>query len=215
MHRSGVRARLALVLHYRVCPECEEEFRPDILTCSDCGAALEERWENEDGEVLETPEGPDPEAGAQAPGELEHYRPLVTSGAARQLVPHAERLKEHGIAFHMAEVMTDSERHVATYHILVHEDDRAKALDAVADLIDPGTDAELIHAVESRFQEGMGYLECPACGASQERSATECPDCGLAMAPAMDLAPCPACGAPLALGEERCGACGREAAKNA
>jgi len=203
------------VLHYRVCPDCEEEFRPDIVRCSDCGSLLVERWENEDGEVATSPEGPAAEAPTALDSEMEHYRPLVTSAAVRQIVPHAERLKEHGIAFHMAEVVADAENHAASYHLLVHEDDRERALKAVADLIDATTDADLIHAVESRFQEGTGYAACPACGAGLQSSATECPDCGLAMAPAMDLPPCPACGAPIDAGEERCGACGIGTTKNA
>ena len=29
----------------RYCTNCEEEFRPEILRCSDCGGELEDRYE--------------------------------------------------------------------------------------------------------------------------------------------------------------------------
>lgn len=203
------------MLHYRVCPECEEEFRPDIVHCSDCGALLEERWESEQGDVTDTPEGSLPAPSAAPEPDLQHFRPLVTNHVARQLVPHAERLRERGIAFHLAEIVADAENRVASYHLLVHEEDREDALDALADLIDSTTDAQLLSAVESHFQEGKGYVRCPACGAELRERDAECPECGLAVAPAMDLPPCPSCGAPLAPGEERCGGCGDATPRNA
>jgi hypothetical protein len=215
LRSSSVRARLLGVLHYRVCPECEEEFRPEIVHCSDCGTLLVERWESEDGEVSDTADTPPSAPASEPTPDLENFRPLVTQTTARLLVPHAERLKEQDIPFRLSEIVMDAERHVASYHILVREEDRSRALEAIADLIDPNTDALLLNAVEEQFQEGKGYVCCPACGASLPERAAECPECGLAVAPGMDLPPCPSCGAPLVPDEERCSACGHETSKNA
>ena len=33
--------------HVRVCRECGEEYRPEIVRCADCGGELEDRYEGE------------------------------------------------------------------------------------------------------------------------------------------------------------------------
>ena len=33
--------------HVRVCRDCGEEYRPEIVRCADCGGELEDRYEGE------------------------------------------------------------------------------------------------------------------------------------------------------------------------
>ena len=36
--------------HVRVCRECGEEYRPEVVRCADCGGELEDRFEGEGAE---------------------------------------------------------------------------------------------------------------------------------------------------------------------
>ena len=40
--------------HVRVCRECGEEYRPEIVRCADCGGELEDRYDGQ-GEASRRP----------------------------------------------------------------------------------------------------------------------------------------------------------------
>jgi len=59
----------------RVCRECGEEYRPDVLVCADCGGELEARRADE-------PLARPPAQEAAATGELEGYHPVFATSRA-------------------------------------------------------------------------------------------------------------------------------------
>ncbi|HET7293721.1 MAG TPA: hypothetical protein VFM88_14955 [Vicinamibacteria bacterium] len=144
--------------HVRVCPACGEEFRPEIVRCSDCGAALVDHWEEEGGAILGDPERED------VPGMLPDvrvpadYEPVSSAPTAAEIEPLAHLLGQAGIRFAVTGSM-----HLFT--LLVPKSDLERALG----LLGGGEAAP------------SGVSACPACGASAQ-GAAECPDCGLALA---------------------------------
>jgi ssDNA-binding Zn-finger/Zn-ribbon topoisomerase 1 len=158
-------------MHVRVCRDCGEEYRPDVVRCADCGGELEDRFGDEGG-------GAPPEETAAA--ELAGYRVLFLTPRAADLVPMAERLREARLEYRLAE-QSGAEGGPARYALLVPEGDAASALQVLADIVAPHEDKEGIHAVETRFDAEHGYLECPACGARTAGGAAECPECGLGL----------------------------------
>jgi hypothetical protein len=169
-------------VHVRVCPDCGEEYRPEIVTCADCGAVLEDRFLGEEEEAADAapPAAPLPEE--QAP-DLSHHQVLFTSGQARDLVPLAEALKAKGVAFRLVDTPALEEVRAASYRLLVHQDDGAAAQRALAPLLaaaGAGEDA----APGSHEAPGDTPTEarCPACGQQLEAGALECPECGLGLA---------------------------------
>ena len=165
-------------MHVKVCRDCGEEYRPEIEICADCGGELVSQYEDENGvrtgpAVLQAPSepvGPD----------LAGYRPVFVTGQANAIVPLAERLREAGIAFHLHESAPDPRSPAASFSLLVHDADAAKALRELAPLLDDGGEPDRMHAVESEFADGA-YGRCPACSAELSKAATECPECGLGL----------------------------------
>jgi ribosomal protein L32 len=174
--RSGEESSRSV--HVRVCPDCGEEYRPEIVTCADCGATLEDRF-LEDGQ---TPDAPPPAPAAPAPAgpDLAQHRPIFSSAQARDLVPFAEALKQAGIAFHFLETPADEEGRGASYSLLVHETDEAAAQRSLTSLLHDGEEPHAVESLQAQFEEGRGYVRCPACGQEQAAGALECPECGLA-----------------------------------
>jgi hypothetical protein len=165
-------------MHVRVCRECGEEYRPGVVRCADCGGELEDRFEGErDGAAPPAAPGPD-----EPPSDVAGYRVLFLTPRAADLVPMAERLREAGVDYRLAEPPGRVEGAPARYALLVKDADAAGALDALAALVAPHEDAEGVHAVETRFDAEHGYRECPACGTKTAPGAAECPDCGLGLA---------------------------------
>jgi hypothetical protein len=163
--------------HVRVCRECGEEYRPEIVRCADCGGDLVDRYEGQEGEG---PTHPAPEEAAAA--EMAGYRVLFMTPRAADLVPLAERLRERGVAYRLAEQPASTEGAPPRYALLVQEADAATALEALADLVAPHEDASGVHAIETHFHPDRGYVQCPACGAEAAQGATECQECGLGLA---------------------------------
>jgi hypothetical protein len=161
--------------HVRVCRDCGEEYRPEIVRCADCGGDLEDRYEDEG---RESPFHPAPEAAAELAG----YRVLFMTPRAADLVPLAERLRETGVPYRLAEQPALTEGAPPRYALLVQEADAARALEALADLVAPHEDTAGVHAVETRFHPERGYVLCPACGAEAVPGAVECQECGLGLA---------------------------------
>jgi hypothetical protein len=161
-------------MHVRVCRECGEEYRPDVLRCADCGGELEDVLEGEAGPVVA--EAPLEAAAAEAAG----HRVLFLTPRAADLVPMAERLRDASLAYRLAEQRPATEGAPVRYALLVPEDGARAALQALADLVAPHEDGD-VHAVLTRFDDERGYVECPACGARTAPGAAECADCGLGL----------------------------------
>jgi len=159
-------------MHVRVCRDCGEEYRPDVARCADCGGELEDRFGDEAGE---------PPAEETAAADLAGHRILFLTPRAADLVPMAERLREAGLEYRLAEQPGGHEGAPSRYVLLVPEGDAASALRVLAEIVAPHEDKEGIHAVETRFDAERGYLECPACGARTTGGAAECPECGLGL----------------------------------
>lgn len=192
-------------VHVRICRDCGEEYRPGITSCADCGGELEDRFL--DDEALAPPAAPDGLAAeAEAGPDLSQHRAVFVSGRAADLVPLAEALKEAGIPFHLVESPAEEERRAASYSLLVREGDAAKALRVLSPLLAPGEAAEAVPGVEVHFEEGRGYVRCPACGREQAPGALECPDCGLALG--AEGPACARCGSPVPEAVATCAVCG-------
>jgi hypothetical protein len=158
----------------RVCRECGEEYRPDILVCADCGGELETRRA---GEPLERPAPEPPPADA-----LEGYRAVFTGSRAMDLVPLCDRLRDAAIDFRLVEQPASVEGGPARYLILVKDGEAAAALHSLAELIAPHETGGDMRAIEHAFDpQQHGYLQCPACGAKTTADAKECPECGLGL----------------------------------
>jgi uncharacterized protein with PIN domain len=162
-------------MHVRVCRDCGEEYRPDIVRCADCGGELEDVHEGES-------EGAPPSAAQEAAtADFVGHRVLFLTPRAADLVPMAERLREVGLEYRLAEQAAPAEGAPTRYALLVRDERAADALRALADLVAPHEQAAEVHAVETRFDAERGYVECPACGARTAPGAAECPECGLGL----------------------------------
>jgi uncharacterized protein with PIN domain len=179
-HRPGRAERsrvIVLPVDYRVCRDCGEEFRPEIARCSDCGGELVSADESEPGETA-----PAAAAEPSVAEDLADFRPIFVGAQAALLVPLAEALKSEGVAFRLVEEVSDPERGTVTFGLLVREADRARALEALAPLLDDEGNTGRLQAVETHFAESGSYSRCPACDSEVAASATECPECGLVIA---------------------------------
>lgn len=149
-------------MHVRKCPDCGEEFRPEIVRCSDCGATLVDHWEEEGGGG----ERPEPGHEAEIPPNMlmpTEHRPIASAPSAAEIEPMARRLGEAGIPF----AVTGS---VHMFLLLVPEVDVERAMALLAGTAGPAEPEEPVEASPV----------CPACGADA-RGASECPECGLAL----------------------------------
>lgn len=153
-------------MNVRVCPDCGEEFRPEIVRCSDCGALLHDSVEggvtngagNVPGEV-----GP---SQGEAPAAVEiQRRSLYTSNRISEIQPLAQRVGAAGIQF-WVESAGDS------WTVLVAEADEARGRALAGELFGIAE-----HSAE--FDPQAGYSECPACGHALRPAVVECPECGL------------------------------------
>jgi hypothetical protein len=154
----------------RVCRECGEEYRPDVLVCADCGGELETRRADE---PLARPAPQAPETNA-----LEGYVSIFSYSRVTDLVPLGNRLREREIEHRLVE-QASAEGQPTRYSIFVRESDAAQALESIADLIAPHETGGDIRAIETAFDPERGYLQCPACATKMPAEAEECPECGL------------------------------------
>jgi hypothetical protein len=161
-------------MHVRVCRDCGEEYRPEVVRCADCGGELEDRFEGQEEVAAPRPASED---AAPAPP---HYRALFVTSRAADLVPMAERLRDAAIEYRLAEASERTEGAPSRYGLFVSEDTAAHALEALAGLVAHGA-AEAAQGVDAGFDKEKGYLECPACGTQTSAGNTECPGCGLVL----------------------------------
>jgi hypothetical protein len=196
-----------MTMHVRVCVECGEEYEPVVTRCADCDGELEDRQLDDDGNpIVDEAAG----EGARAAEPPPDRRVIFVTPKAAELVPLADALREAAIEYHLAEQAPTVEGAAVRYALLVAENDATGALQAVAHLLmdEDGTPEDL-HAVETRFDPGRGYVACPACGASQPPGAAECAECGLTLGAADEGAQvCARCSTPLPSPGAACPACG-------
>jgi hypothetical protein len=185
-------------VHVRVCKECGEEYRPDITSCADCGGELEDVYEEEGAPPRRHQEAAEPEI-----LDLSDHRAVFQTSRATDLVPLAERLKQAEIAFHLVE--GGAAGAPASYSLMVPEARVKAALESLADLVAPHAEGE-VHALETHYEDGRGYVQCPACGAQQGSGLAECAECGLTLGPMVPT--CPKCNSPLPEEGAPCTVCG-------
>jgi len=153
-------------MNVRVCPDCGEEFRPEIVRCSDCGALLRDSLEGAvdsgAGNVL----GEAGRSQAEPPAAVEiQKRSLYTSNRISEIQPLAQRLGAAGMQF-WVESAGDS------WTVLVAEVDEARGRVIAGELFG-------IFEPAASFDPEAGYSECPACGHALPPAVEECPECGL------------------------------------
>jgi hypothetical protein len=150
-------------MHVRRCPDCGEEFRPDIVDCSDCGALLVDA----DDERPASPGEADTSAYADASAESAEDQALVFSSLqAQALREAADTLAAAGIRFRASSKG-------AAFHLFVFRDQWLAATEALA-----GRDGAIVLTPEAADGEGP---PCPACGATLAPGAVECPECQLVL----------------------------------
>ena len=167
-------------MHVRVCPECGEEYRPDIVVCADCGAELIDRWEDDGGRVVNADGTLAADAPAEA-GEPASSGIALFSGTPSALRPLADTLVVRGVPFQLVPEHRVEYRRTegALLHLVVPEAEAARALDALADYRGRGTELGLTEMVKIWQGPDDGDVPCPACNAHVPPDADSCPDCGL------------------------------------
>jgi hypothetical protein len=157
---------MALV-HY--CPACQEEFRPDVLRCSDCGGVL---VPHDDESGTPPPGEADPDPMPELEGEAVT---LVGVDRAFHLDPLVARLARHGV---LSRVETSPGR----FRLQVGEGDKARALELLAELLPavPALELAPTDHPDGFDHETGAYAACPACG-EPTAGGPECPACGLAL----------------------------------
>jgi hypothetical protein len=167
-------------VHVRRCRACAEEYRPEVVTCVECGGPLEDA----DDEVVPFEARPVPAPVARAvPPERkppEGYVPVYVGRHLADVEPLADGLEEADIPFHVHETPEKPDHTPAVYSLLVPEGEAPRARRALGPLLGEGADPE---AVDRGFDLEAGYTHCPACSAEIPGGAETCPDCGLTVSP--------------------------------
>ncbi len=165
----------------RYCPVCDDEFRPDITLCSDCGTALILQKEGLGadglkGAGLAQDENEEPLIDGWRTAldalPVSNLLPIRTFDALRDLEPAVSAFAEARVP---SRVLVQNGR----YLLLIRPDDLAHAQEALDTAhADP---AELEPPDSATFDSVSGrYSHCPACGAALPRDvAGACPECGL------------------------------------
>jgi hypothetical protein len=175
-------------MHTRYCVDCEQEFRPEIVRCSDCGGDLEDRYEDEDGERPKEADGGEPEV----PEPPDDYQPVFDCVDSASLKEAADCLVAAGVPFRASGSSTG-------FRLLVRKADESAA--GVALQGREGTLAVIDDLQPSVSSEGA----CPACGANVPAGVLECPGCALVVG--AEAARCDSCGSPLGPADVQCPAC--------
>lgn len=144
-------------MHVRVCVECGEEYRPEIVVCVDCGGQLEDRHDDGDRTVVLPAAEP---ADTSPQPDAEFTESVLHAEKVTDLTGEADRLVEAGIAFRLRPARG------AGYRLLVTAPDRDRALAALGLLVHDGASG--------------AERSCPACDTRLPAGAVECAECGLA-----------------------------------
>ncbi|MBK5255638.1 MAG: hypothetical protein JJE39_06365 [Vicinamibacteria bacterium] len=165
----------------RYCPVCDDEFRPDITVCSDCGTALILQREGLGAEGVPASALVSEEAEAQPNAgwhtaldalPVSNLLPIRTFDALRDLEPTVSAFADVRLP---SRVLVQNGRYI----LLIRPDDLAVAQETLqAAHADP---AELEELSDATFDSTAGrYSHCPACGSQLAHDLTgACPDCGL------------------------------------
>lgn len=146
-------------MHTRVCRNCGEEYRPEVVQCADCGGQLDDRFD-------EPGAAPPIEVPAQARLPIDgNLRVVFSASRAADLEPLAERLGEARVPFAVR-------GGVNAFDLMVPHGDVERALELVRAMLGHLPDPQPGFVDEGR---------CPACGAALTSRSGECPDCGLAL----------------------------------
>ena len=146
-------------MNVRVCVECGEEYRPEIVVCADCGGRLEDRLDDGNRTVIPAAEPAETE---EATGEEGFLHSILHADRVALLTDAADRLLAAGIEFRLRAIGPATEL-ASRYHLLVAEADQERAYAVLG----------------VRLPERSGV--CPACDTRQPAGAVECPECGLAV----------------------------------
>jgi Double zinc ribbon len=184
-------------MHTRYCPTCEDEFRPDIQRCSDCGGELVDRYDDEDAPAAAADAEAPLEVTPAPPATPDELRTVFTCLDAPSLKEAADRLHEAGLRFQATGSATG-------FRLLVRIPEAPAALEALRGL--EGL-MEAAHDAEPSVSGEGG--PCPACSTTVPAEALECPACGLVVG--SESAPCRGCGAPIGPEDAHCPACGASA----
>ena len=171
---------MMLVVHVRRCRECGEEYRPEVVTCADCGGPLVDADDEQVPFEARPRPGSAPETRPAARVPPEGYVPVYVGRELREIDPLVERLEEHAIPFHVQDTPGERGHSPSSYSVLVPEAEASRGRRVLAPLLGEGADPE---AADRGFDPERGYMSCPACSAEMPRGAEACPDCGLAVAP--------------------------------
>jgi len=152
-------------MHTRHCKNCDEEFRPEIQRCSDCGGELEDRYEeDEDAAPRETADAGDP--GLPEPP-ADDTLAVFACRDSESLKRAADCLAAAGVPF----LASGSS---IGFRLLVRKADEAAAGAALQ-----GREGALAAVQDGQPSVSAEGGPCPACGASVPAGAIECPACGL------------------------------------
>ena len=164
----------------KYCPQCDEEYREEIISCASCNIelitgseklAMEEAAKikfasrsmdiTADDELANIRKGP--------LGDMKHLQGLLASENIPSLVAGEKGNCGKGCCgggdFYLQIKMVDGED---AMEVLAREFKRTTALDS--------HDLSHVHAV---FDTGAASSTCPACGFTFSTSESTCPDCGL------------------------------------
>jgi hypothetical protein len=120
-------------MHVRVCRDCGEEYRPDILVCADCGGVLEDVTDAD-----ARPSGGRASASEPLPPQdLSGHRSVFQTREPRDLRAAAEALRDALLAFNVVETRAPNEERRAVLSIHVREEDVSSALRVLAPLHGP------------------------------------------------------------------------------
>lgn len=178
-------------MHTRYCPSCEEEFRPDILRCSDCGGDLEDRYEEDDGEGSRAEKAET--AAPDLPEPPVEYHPIFACRDSQSLKEAAGCLAAASIPFRATGSGSGFQLHVRAQ-------DEPTALVALR-----GREGTAGPDDESQPFVGAEGGVCPACGANVPAGVLECPGCALVVG--AEAARCDSCGSPLGPADVQCPVC--------
>ncbi len=178
--------------HVRWCPQCDEEFRPDIARCSDCGGALVERQLDASGNLVHPVEDGATSSETAVTALPADVTELTHARTTQEFRAMGDALDAAAVAFHAVFVPDPpgAARNVlgGRFVIAVHADDRANAIAALR----PQLGIEAVEgdalAVE-RYDAAAGYTACPACGTQLAAGAQACAECGLMLGGDLDPDP--------------------------
>lgn len=178
-------------MHVRYCEECGETFLPHVVQCSDCGALLKDKWEEED--------PPEPPPLWEGRGE----RPaLPYPPGDYRLIGEMSSADADNVARELAarRIPVKVEPAGRELRVSVRDEDRAAAVTA---LVEAGLLAKPDEPATPTLATEGG--PCPACDTHVPAGSSECPECSLVLSGEPPV--CEKCGSETVLSGE-CNHCG-------